>query len=126
MTNDQVYWQRYESAASISVLNPALSGVRIDAVAVLHGREHDEHAVHAVLPPESKYMMRLPCPDIGCNNSFIDISNEIYNAVKSGKTAEGTKRCSGHIGKYAHNRSSAFDCEAYVKYRIEPILRTEY
>lgn len=113
---NQIYWERYQAAATISQLNSSISEVRITTAVT------GEEPVSMTLTPDSKYMMRVKCTNRECDNDYIDISDEIFNAVKSGKSTEGRKRCPGHLKKYSHNRSSAFDCETYVKYKIEPVL----
>lgn len=116
---DQIFWERYAAAATVSQLNPSISEVRITIS--ITGKE----PVSITLTPDSKYMMRVDCPKRDCDNGHIDLSDEIFNAVKLGKSVEGRKKCPGHLKKYNHNRSIAFDCETYVKYKIEPVLKSD-
>jgi hypothetical protein len=117
MPNNEIYWQRHETAATISQLNPDISEVRITTTVT--GKE----PVSITLTPDSKYMKRFDSPVIDCSSGYIDLSDEIFSAVKSGKVSEGKKKCGGHLKKYAHNPSPAYDCETCVMYKIEPILK---
>ena len=114
---NQIYLERFDTSETIFQLNPSVVEIRI-ATAV-EGQE----PVKTTLYPDCKYMKRVSCPNDECDNDYIDISNEILDAVKSGKTIEGKKKCEGHLKKYAHNSSPAYDCEVYVRYKIEPVLK---
>ena len=114
---NQIYWERYNNAASIHQFNPDIIEVRITTIIT----GYDPNSI--VLTPASKYMLRVNCPNIGCDNGYIDLSDEVLSAVKSGSINEGRKRCTGHLKKYNHNPSPAFNCETYVQYKIEPILK---
>lgn len=114
---NHIFWEKHEAAATVSQLNPDISEVRITTI--IPGKE----PVSIVLTTDSKYVMRVKCPNNDCSSGYIDVSDEIFTAVKSGKTVEGRKKCSGHLKKYAHNPSPAFDCETCVMYKIEPILK---
>ena len=116
---NQIYWERYAAAATVSQLNPGISEVRITTT--ITGKE----PVSITLPPDSKYMMRVKCPNRVCDSGHIDISDEILSAVKSGKPAEGWKKCCGHLKKYAHTPSPSFDCETCVSYKIEPVAKKQ-
>ncbi len=113
---NQFFWERYAAAATVSQLNPSISEVRITTA--ITGKE----PVSITLTPDSQYMMRVECPNFDCSSGYIDISDKVFDAVKSGNVIEGKVRCTGHLEKYKHNRSNTFDCEVYVKYKIEPIL----
>ncbi len=117
MTYDEVYWQKYEAAPTVSQINPNVTEVKVTTAIA------SKDPVSVTLSFDSKYMMRVKCPNIDCDSKNIDLSNEIFSAVKSGMVSEGTKRCTGHLKKYSHNKSSAFDCETFVKYKIEPVLK---
>ena len=124
MNNNEIYWSRYEASSSIERLNPDVAELTINATPVYNGHKREDLGFNMTVYPDHKYMLRLKCPNIDCDNGYIDLSDEIWNAVKSGKASEGRKRCSGHLKKYSHNKSAAFDCEAYVEYQIMPVLRT--
>ena len=112
---DQIYWNRYEAVATVSQLNPDISEVKVTTI--IAGKE----PFIRTLKPDSKYMLSVKCPNIDCSSGYIDLSDEVFNAIKSGNTIEGRKKCSGHLKKYAHNPSPAFNCETSVTYRIEPV-----
>ena len=116
----EVYWQSVEAAPTISQLNPEIAGVRIRAIPMLHGKVFEEFGIDTTFCPDHKYRYRVKCPNGDCDSGYIELSDEIWSAVKSGKVVEGRKGCSGHSKKYAHNRRRMYNCEAYVEYRIEP------
>ncbi|UKK52140.1 hypothetical protein L6472_06050 [Prevotella sp. E13-17] len=93
------------------------------ATPFFQGKEYTEFAVNVTLGPEDKYVLRVGCPNRDCDTKIIDISNLIFEAVKSGSVKDGKMNCHGHLRKYGHNRSSSFDCDTYVEYRIEPVSK---
>lgn len=55
-----------------------------------------------VLESYYKYMYRIQCPNIDCTKGYFDISNEIWDAIRSWMVKEGKIKCSGQEEKYKH------------------------
>lgn len=111
-----------QAAFSIRRINPKIESVLIEAVPTFHAKRGDL-SVHTKYVPSDNCRLIIKCPNIDCDCHYIDLSNEVFEAVKQEKEIKGRKRCSGHLKKYNHNRSSSFDCEAYVDYIIKPTVK---
>lgn len=119
---EMIYWQSYYASSPISKINPNVTSVKIIAIPKRNGRLYDDLSINTSFLPEHTYKLRIKCPNEDCDTRYIDLSDEVWNAVKSETTVDGEKRCHGHSKKYAHNKSSCYDCDIYVQYRIEPVI----
>lgn len=116
-----LYYQRMETASTINDINSNVVRVIIDVTIVFSsfvGRKEERHEF--LKDSNDKYMFKVQCPNNDCTVGFIDLSSEVFFAVKSGNMNEGTKRCCGQEKKYKHTKG--FHCETKIIYKIEPIL----